>query len=128
MYRIPNSCIKTFIEWLNNMLNKLKLLNADEIIISGDFNINLIRYNDHGLTNDFLNSILSHSFLPLITLPSRITENSANLLDNIFTNKAMDSYQGGLIYSSISDHLPVFYLNIVKKKELPLTQLTKRNM
>ena len=128
LYRIPNSCIKTFIEWLNNMLNKLKLLNADEIIISGDFNINLIRYNDHGLTNDFLNSILSHSFLPLITLPSRITENSANLLDNIFTNKAMDSYQGGLIYSSISDHLPVFYLNIVKKKELPLTQLTKRNM
>ena len=128
LYRIPNSSIEVFLEWLNNMLVKLKSFNADEIILCGDLNINLIKYNEHALTNEFLNSLISHSFLPLITLPSRITENSANLLDNIFTNKSSDFYQSGLFYSSISDHLPVFYLNVMKKKEQPLNKIKKRNM
>lgn len=128
LYRIPNSNIEVFLEWLNNMLVKLKTSNADEIILCGDLNINLINFNNHSPTNEFLNSLISHSFLPLITLPSRITQNSANLLDNIFTNKSSDHYQSGLIYSSLSDHLPVFYLNVIKKKEQPISKIKKRNM
>ena len=128
LYRIPNSNIEVFLDWLNNMLVKLKTSNADEIILCGDLNINLINFNNHSPTNEFLNSLISHSFLPLITLPSRITQNSANLLDNIFTNKSSDHYQSGLIYSSLSDHLPVFYLNVIKKKEQPMSKIKKRNM
>ena len=128
LYRIPNSNIEVFLDWLNNMLVKLKTSNADEIILCGDLNINLINFNNHSPTNEFLNSLISHSFLPLITLPSRITQNSANLLDNIFTNKSSDHYQSGLIYSSLSDHLPVFYLNVIKKKEQPISKIKKRNM
>ena len=128
LYRIPNSSIEIFLEWLNNLLVDLNSLNADEIILCGDLNINFIRYNDHGLTNEFLNSIISHSFLPLITLPSRITQTSANLLDNIFTNKLSDFYQSGLIYSSISDHLPVFYLNVIKENKPIAKRIQKRNM
>lgn len=115
LYRIPNGSFEVFSQWVTNTLHSLKKDNSDEIIVTGDFNINFLRYNDHGPTNDFLNSLLSQSFLPMITLPTRITQTCANLLDNIFTNKQQESYQGGLLYSDISDHLPIFYINATKK-------------
>ena len=47
-------------------------------------------------------------FFPLITRPTRITSHTATLLDNIFVN-CLDSYcDSGLLFSDISDHLPVF--------------------
>jgi hypothetical protein len=128
LYRIPTGSINVFTTWVNNTLNSLKMLNPDEIIFCSDLNLNLIRFNEHAQTNEFLNTMISQSFLPLITLPTRLTETCANLLDNIFTNKQQDMYVGGLLYCSLSDHLPVFYLNINKKntqKEIPVK---KRNM
>lgn len=103
-------------------------MNADEIILCSDLNINLIRYNEHSPTNDFLNMLISHSFLPVITLPSRITPTNATLIDNIFTNKSLDSYNGGLIYSSLSDHLPIFYLNVSNQTSNKDSFIQKRNM
>ena len=128
LYRVPNTRIELFIDKVNNLLLALKFLNSEEIIIAGDFNINLIRFNEHALTNDFLNTLISHSFLPLISLPSRITQTSANLIDNIFSNKQTNSFESGLIYSSISDHLPVFYLNVSKEKTHTKVEIMKRNM
>ena len=52
--------------------------------------------------------ILSFNLLPLITKPTRITENKANLIDNIFTNTIQGEKYTGLIYSDISDNFPVF--------------------
>ena len=52
----------------------------------GDFNINLLNEDVHTLTNDFLNIMSSNSLYPSITKPTRITSNSATLIDNIFTN------------------------------------------
>ena len=128
IYRIPNSNMQVFSDWLNSTLTSLKLMNADEIILCSDLNINLIRYNEHSPTNDFLNMLISHSFLPVITLPSRITPTNATLIDNIFTNKSLDSYNGGLIYSSLSDHLPIFYLNVSNQTSNKDSSIQKRNM
>ena len=45
---------------------------------------------------------------PLITRPTRITSNTATLIDNIFTNN-LDTYSfSGLLFTDISDHLPIF--------------------
>ena len=44
---------------------------------------------------------------PLISLPTRITEKSATLIDNIFTTEVCSDVSSGLIFTSISDHLPV---------------------
>ena len=50
----------------------------------------------------------SNMFFPLITRPTRITSNSATLIDNIFTNN-LDTYSfSGLLFADISDHLPIF--------------------
>ena len=52
-----------------NYLNKL-LQNISEeqksIFLLGDFNVNLLNYNEHNQINEFLHSLASNSFIPLI--------------------------------------------------------------
>ena len=35
------------------------------IFLMGDFDINLLNYESHGKTNDFINAMISHYLLPL---------------------------------------------------------------
>ena len=50
----------------------------------GDFNINLLNFEDCQLTEEFINTIVSYDFLPNILQPTRITDHTATLIDNIF--------------------------------------------
>ena len=63
--------------YITPLLDKLSNENKD-IMIMGDFNINLITYNDNQ-TGNFLNTNFSQSFLLSITTPTRITRNTKNL-------------------------------------------------
>ena len=42
-----------------------------QIFLLGDFNINLLNYNIHQPTNDFLDSLASNSIIPYILQPTR---------------------------------------------------------
>ena len=60
----------------NNYLNKLlENISKDQksIFLLGDFNVNLLNYNEHNPTNKFLDSLVSNSFIPFILQPTRIT-------------------------------------------------------
>ena len=74
----------------------------------GNFNINLLNYNDHQPTNDFLDSLASNSFIPYILHPTRITNHSKTLTDNIFSNFISPDIISGNITATISEHLPQF--------------------
>ena len=89
-------------DYLKELLDKLPQENKT-IFLLGDFNINLLNYDVHPPTNEFLDSLLSHYFLPHILQPSRVTTNSKTLIDNIFPNII-----SGYSTASISDHLPQF--------------------
>ena len=52
----------------------------------GDFDINLLNYNSHSETNDFIHFMISHYFLSHILHPTRVTDHSATIIDNIFLN------------------------------------------
>ena len=52
----------------------------------GDFNINLLNFEDCQTTEEFINTIVSYDFLPHILQPTRITDHTATLIDNIFFN------------------------------------------
>ena len=54
--------------------------------------------------------LFNHNFTPQITLPTRVTEKSATLIDNIFVNNPSFKYLSGNITTSISDHLPQFII------------------
>ena len=79
-------------------------------------NINLLKRTLHSDTETYLDTLLENSFLPLITLPTRIGHNSATILDHICTNIADDSFDFGIIVSDISYHFPVFYIRHFKDK------------
>ena len=65
-----------------------------------DFNINLINCNDDKNTSNFIDAMLSHSFLPFITNPTRITRNTRTLIGN----KPLNDIMSGHLCSIISEH------------------------
>jgi len=77
----------------------------------GDFNFNLLRYQDHVPTQEFLDCLYSYSLYPLITKPTRITSHTSTLIANIFTNVNSQNKTNGIIINDISDHLPIFSIN-----------------
>ena len=94
-------------DYLNELLDKLSKENKNMFLLGG-FNINLLNYNIHTPTNEFLDSLSSHYFLPHILQLSRVTNNSKILIDNLFSNMAVPNIISGNLTASISDHLPQF--------------------
>jgi endonuclease/exonuclease/phosphatase family metal-dependent hydrolase len=76
--------------------------------LMGDFNLDLMKYHCHHFTSEFLDIMYSNMFFPLITRPTRITSNTATLIDNIFSNHLENFSFSGLLFTDISDHLPIF--------------------
>lgn len=126
VYRTPGSNIQTFKDWMeaNFTIKDNKIM-----FIGGDFNIDLLNQNSHIMTDEFINTMYSIGLYPKITRPSRITRQSATLIDNIFSNDLDNCTIGGLLINDISDHLPVFtvYNNTIKKnvEEIPLYRRIK---
>ena len=99
-----------------------------EIIICSDFNINMLNFETHNLTNDYINSLISKSFIPVITLPTRIKHQSATLIDHIWRNKITNNFKSGILISSLSDHFPVFYFEESKQKNENPQEIYKRKV
>ena len=112
LYRPPGNDIRTFNDKLESILQKIRRENKISYIF-GDFNINLLNNDCHQPTGEFFDLMSSNSFLPLITRPTRVTANSATLIDNIFTNHFDKSLQSseGILVTDITDHYPVFHIN-----------------
>ena len=112
MYRTPNTNTKLFIEKFNEIIEPLK--SSHEIIILGDFNINL--FNDDSHKNMFEYCMQSNYLMPTILSATRVAVNrqqngqvvtSETLIDNILI-KANMKHTSGLIETQISDHYPVY--------------------
>ena len=109
IYRTPGSNIDMFIESLDKIFtgNKPKT----SMFICGDFNIDLLQYEEHVGSAKFIDTMYSNGLYPLIDKPTRITQQSATLIDNIFTNDMNHDIICGLLINDISDHLPVFSIS-----------------
>jgi len=105
LYRKPGTDLNLFIEELEQLICNVK---DKKVVMIGDFNIDLLKFQNHVGTSNFVNMLFSFGIIPLINRPSRITQFSATLIDNIFTNDIYDKLNSGLIISDISDHLPIF--------------------
>ena len=79
-------------------------------LLMGDFNINLLNYDSHSETEDFVNTLGSYAFHPQILKPTRITYHSATSIDNIFFNSLEHYAISGNIVCGITDHLPNFLI------------------
>ena len=109
LYRPPSSSPKSFFEVFKLVLLKLSK-SKKPVIISGDFNFDLLNL-DLSTHKEFLNIMLCAVFLPSIFLPTRITNTTAILIDNIFLSvNSVKAQKASVILSDMSDHFLVSVL------------------
>ena len=127
VYRPPNTNLELFIEHMSLILNKVKSENKPCYLL-GDFNVNLINAESHHGTKEFLDLMYSNSFYPLIHQATRLTSYSSTLIDNVFCNILSSKHLSGILYTDISDHLPIFTINKSSTIALPQApSITTRN-
>ena len=105
VYRPPSSDVVRFLDDLESLMSIVNFSDKS-VCVMGDFNIDLLSNNANSIR---LQTILdSNAFTAMIDKPTRISDHSSSLLDNIFVKNANGLSQSGLLYSEISDHLPIF--------------------
>lgn len=113
IYRPPKNNTAKYDQFMNELTNNIKRFDSNKkpIIITGDFNINLLEINKKRAISRFFDSMISLSFLPKITLPTRLNETSASLIDNFYCklNSDFKNESAGIVTINISDHLPYFF-------------------
>ena len=66
IYRHPSMDLADFnCNYLNKLLENISK-EQKSIFLLGDFNVNLLNYNEHNPTNEVLDSLASNSFIPLM--------------------------------------------------------------
>jgi len=53
-------------------------------IIAGDIKIDLCNYSVHNPTTEYINTLITNNFIPIIVMPTRITDRSATI-DHIYS-------------------------------------------
>ena len=109
IYCHPSTDIPNFHDHIESLLKRLDK-NKYNVFIMGDFNIDLLQYESNSYANDFINSVISHSFLPYIHQPTRVTDHSATVIDNILSNITDFDTLSGNTTSIIANHVAQFLL------------------
>ena len=105
LYRPPHtqvSQLTSFIDYFSTTLAQFDASN-ETTYVCGDYNINLLLINENIPCSSIFECILSSRYLPSITLPTRLSDNST-LIDNIIYNKQRHLIFAGILENQISDH------------------------
>ena len=102
----------------------------------GDLNVDLLKHGSHQSTAAFLDSLYSYNVFPLITKPTRVTRESATLIDHVLTNNfdINSKHVQGILCTSISDHYAIFHIagnaGITSADDIPVLKrnFTQNNM
>ena len=106
IYRHPNMQLSKFNEcFLSELSTKLSKERKKEILLLGDFNIDLLKSHENRDSLNVLDIMFSNSFMPHITSPTRISLRLRTLTDNIFSTDQSDNLIAGNIITNISVHL-----------------------
>ncbi|XP_047120323.1 uncharacterized protein LOC124803185 [Schistocerca piceifrons] len=115
IYRSPSGDTEVFLKNSEEMLNIFSNENST-IILCGDFNINLLVQSP--VKNKFLDILKCCNMFPHISAPTRTTDSSESLIDNIFSN--VDTHEVAVtnVNIGLSDHNALtFNLTATPKEE-----------
>ena len=106
IYRCPGSNTDIFSEHIVQLFFELTMRKT--VFLCGDFNIDILKHKVNKGTKSFLDTMYSIGLYPLIDRPTRISNHSFTLIDNVFTNVTNHKVTSGILVSDITDHLPIF--------------------
>ena len=110
-YRPPNTSMVDFSNGYENVLKNMTNHKHTNSMIGIDHNLDFIKHNKHNPTQLYLTQNLDYHMVPTITRPTRITHNSATLIDNLFVSqKLQDNYKSSILINDFSDHLPCYVI------------------
>ena len=117
IYKPPSGTTEHLVDFTNKFTQWAAAINekSKKSYLCGDFNINLLQIQTNQHFNQFYDSLTSTGFIPKITLPTRISETSATLIDNIFTNNIDRAHVSGILSRKFSDHQMIFSLQKCNK-------------
>ena len=111
IYRPPNTNQDCFITWFHLLNDNLKKNKCKDFVIGMDHNMDLLKHDQNTKTQLFFESMLDNYIMPCITKPTRITKDTATLIDNILLSRELHAKQlSGIIVSDLSNHLPCLTL------------------
>ena len=129
-YRPPNTSAKSSLKEYNEILKSVKKNKHHELIIGLDHNYDLLKSAQNTSTNQFLNLNIDNDLTPCITKPTRVTNKTATLIDNVMiSNKLFYNYTPYILLDDISDHYPcLVILHDVNKCKRDKIRITKRTL
>ena len=107
--------------YISELLRKISKENKT-IVLIGDCNIDLLKYDTSTDSAPFLDSMYSNFLLPYISTPTRVTTHSRTLINNI-----EDGVISGNITTAITDHHVQFLLKKDIKLQLTYQKLIRHN-
>ena len=110
VYRKPGEILddfNLFLEEFGSFIRLVKNINRSSYIC-GDYNIDLLKIKTNKHFNEFFDNLITTGFFPKITLPTRFTEQSSTLIDNVFSNNIEERETSGILLNHISDHQLLF--------------------
>ena len=120
IYRPPYNSrdnLNTFMVEFNAFLLE-NYANGQNTYMCGDYNLDLLKIHSVPFNENYFDNILSSGYIPTITLPTRLSDNST-LIDNIFTSNLSSDIFSCILNNHISDHQPIV---LFSNDDLPPTK------
>lgn len=108
IYRSPSAKIDKFKEQLDTYLSQLNRHKNKSITLVGDFNVDLLNHDTDIHGQNLINLAESYGFVQVVSLPTRLTDHSATLIDHIYTNSIHAVSTSRVITLDISDHFGTY--------------------
>ena len=111
IYHSPNTDVAKLLEHIEMVNVQTQLKPNHELIIGMDQNLDLLKSEEHANTRKIFDTILDNNLWPVITQPTRVTQCSVTLIDNIYISKELQcKFNSLILIDDISDHLPTVAL------------------
>ena len=95
---------------MKNILSKNEATEK-EVILIGNFNMNLLDFEEKKRVQSFVNLMFRFGMIPTINKPTRVTRHTATAIDHVFTNTIMGNIEikTAIVKTDISDHFPIIF-------------------
>ena len=100
VYRPPKDINENYQTFIGEFANTLVYLNnnRNEVIIAGDYNIDLLKINDKPIIIEYFDTNTSHGFFSKMTLPTRLSDHHGTLIDNFLCKLCKFFLNSHLVY------------------------------